>query len=113
MPEFTAGYCTMEIGCHLWLAAPTEEFNVVPHQLGFLGDRFIPYAMPEGYVYDFLLCPPGTLPPPWASDGTNGQTARRTGITTFGVACTLTCPPVLWFHPCWEGVNPDGARGVE
>jgi FkbM family methyltransferase len=58
---------------------PLEEFNVIRHQLGFLGDRFIPYAMPEGYVYDFLFSPPGTLPPPWSlggheqSDGPAGQ----------------------------------------
>jgi FkbM family methyltransferase len=45
---------------------PLEEFDVVRHQLGFLGDRFIPYAMPDGYVYDFLFCPPGTRPPRWS-----------------------------------------------
>ena len=45
---------------------PLEVFDVVHHQLGFLGDRFIPYAMPDGYVYDFLFCPPGTMPPPWS-----------------------------------------------
>jgi hypothetical protein len=21
--------------------------------------------MPDGYVYDFLFCPPATTPPPW------------------------------------------------
>lgn len=36
------------------------------HQLDFLDDRFIPYGMPKGYVFDFLFCPPGTAPPPWS-----------------------------------------------
>jgi FkbM family methyltransferase len=67
-----------------WLVAedglrPLEEFDVVRHQLGFLGDQFVPYAMPDGYVYDFLFCPPGTMPPPWSLgrherlDGPPGQ----------------------------------------
>jgi FkbM family methyltransferase len=42
---------------------PLEEFDVARDQLGFLGDRFIPYEMPSGYVCDFLFCPPGTVPP--------------------------------------------------
>jgi FkbM family methyltransferase len=72
-----AGYCG-------WLVVegglrPLEEFDVVRHQLGFLGDRFVPYAMPDGYVYDFLFCPPGTMPPSWSLgrherlDGPAGQ----------------------------------------
>lgn len=43
---------------------PLKEFDVARDQLDFLDKRFIPYAMPEGYVYDFLFCPPGTLPSP-------------------------------------------------
>jgi FkbM family methyltransferase len=59
-----AGYCG-------WFAAqgrlhPLAEFNIVRDQLAFLDERFIPYTMPDGYVYDFLFCPPGTLPPPWS-----------------------------------------------
>ena len=34
-----------------------------------------PYAMPDGYVYDFLLCPPGTMPPRWSL----GRHERRDG----------------------------------
>lgn len=36
---------------------PLEEFDVARDQLAFLDGRFIPYAMPTGYVYDFLFCP--------------------------------------------------------
>ena len=59
-----AGYCG-------WFVAegglrPLKKFNLVRDQLDFLDERFIPYAMPEGYVYDFLFCPPDTLPPPWS-----------------------------------------------
>jgi len=43
-----------------------SEFNVACDQLVFLDGRFVPYAMPAGYVYDFLFCPPGTLPPRWS-----------------------------------------------
>ena len=39
-----------------------SEFNVACDQLVFLDGRIVPYAMPAGYVYDFLFCPPGTLP---------------------------------------------------
>jgi FkbM family methyltransferase len=43
---------------------PLKDFDVARDQLRFLGGRFVPYAMPDGYVYDFLFCPPGVLPSP-------------------------------------------------
>lgn len=42
---------------------PLEEFDVARDQLAFLDGRFNPYAMPDDYVYDFLFCPPGIVPP--------------------------------------------------
>lgn len=42
---------------------PLREFDVARDQLGFLDGRFIPYTMPDGYVHDFLFCPPGIAPP--------------------------------------------------
>jgi FkbM family methyltransferase len=42
---------------------PLQEFDVAHHQLCFLDGRFIPYAMPGGYVHDFLFCPSGIAPP--------------------------------------------------
>lgn len=42
---------------------PLQEFDVARDQLGFLDGRFIPYATPDGYVYDFPFCPPGITPP--------------------------------------------------
>lgn len=43
---------------------PLEEFDVERDQLAFLDGRFIPYAMPAGYVSDFLFCARGTSLPP-------------------------------------------------
>lgn len=34
---------------------PLSGFDVQRHQLSFLGDGFVPYAMPAGYVSDFLF----------------------------------------------------------
>jgi FkbM family methyltransferase len=48
---------------------PLQEFDVARDQLDFLDGRFIPYATPDGYVYDFLFCPPGVTPPPSALAG--------------------------------------------
>jgi FkbM family methyltransferase len=45
---------------------PLAEFNLARDQVAFLDGRFIPYEMPAGYVYDFLFCAPGTVPPCWA-----------------------------------------------
>lgn len=42
---------------------PLEEFDVARDQLDFLDGPFMPYVMPCGYVYDFLFCPPGIVPP--------------------------------------------------
>lgn len=54
--------------------APDAEFA---DQLSFAKDRFTPYAMPAGYVSDFVFCPPGTSPPPWAlGDGTRDISGR-------------------------------------
>lgn len=39
---------------------PLAEFDLARDQLAFLGDRFMPYAMPSGYVHDFLFVAPGT-----------------------------------------------------
>jgi len=43
---------------------PLRDFDVARDQLSFLGGRFVPYAMPDGYVYDFLFYPPVVLPIP-------------------------------------------------
>ncbi len=43
---------------------PLEEFDIARDQLGLLDGRFVAYAMPAGYVSDFLFCPPGTMLPP-------------------------------------------------
>ncbi len=48
---------------------PLREFDVARDQLRFLDGRFAPYSMPDGYVYDFLFCPPGIAPPPSALAG--------------------------------------------
>lgn len=59
-----AGYCGwFAVGSELH---PLREFDVARHQLGFLDGRFMPYDMPDGYVHDFLFCPPGIAPPPSA-----------------------------------------------
>ena len=42
---------------------PLREFDVARDQLNYLDGRFMPYAMPDGYVHDFLFCPPGIAPP--------------------------------------------------
>lgn len=42
---------------------PLHEFDAARDQLRFLDGRFVPYAMPDGYVHDFLFCPPGIAPP--------------------------------------------------
>jgi FkbM family methyltransferase len=42
---------------------PLREFDVARDQLGYLDGRFMPYTMPDGYVHDFLFCPPGIAPP--------------------------------------------------
>lgn len=36
---------------------PLAEFDAEEHQQRFLGDDFIPYAPPDGYVSDFLFVP--------------------------------------------------------
>jgi FkbM family methyltransferase len=55
---------------------PLEEFDVARDQLAFLDGRFMPYVMPDGYVYDLLFCPPGILPP---SSALADLRAERTG----------------------------------
>jgi hypothetical protein len=45
---------------------PLEEFDLGRDQSGFLDRRFAPYGLPEGYVCDFLLCPPRTRSPSWS-----------------------------------------------
>jgi FkbM family methyltransferase len=45
---------------------PLADFDVARDQLAFLGQEFVPYSMPAGYVCDFLFCPPGIRPPAWA-----------------------------------------------
>jgi FkbM family methyltransferase len=77
--EDTFGFFT-SAGYAGWFVAqgrlwPLEEFNLARDQLAFLDGRFIPYAMPAGYVYDFLFCPPGAVPPCW-SVGRQMATAR-------------------------------------
>ena len=42
---------------------PLQEFDVARDQRRFLSGEFMPYAMPDGYVHDFLFCPPGVAPP--------------------------------------------------
>lgn len=44
---------------------PLADFDVARDQLAFLDGRFVPGAMPAGYVSDFLFCPPET-PLPFA-----------------------------------------------
>lgn len=39
---------------------PLSAFDVERDQLSHLGDGFVPYAMPRGYVGDFLFVRPGT-----------------------------------------------------
>lgn len=63
---------------------PLEEFDVDRDQVRFLGPRFIPYAMPDGYVYDFLFCPPRISPALSSLRKRSGRTlgcgeANRTG----------------------------------
>jgi hypothetical protein len=56
---------------------PLAEFDLGRDQLSLAKDRFTPYAMPAGYVSDFVFCPPGTSPPPWAlGDGTRDISGR-------------------------------------
>ena len=43
---------------------PLEEFNLARDQLAFLDGQFVPYAMPAGYISDFLFCPQETGLPP-------------------------------------------------
>ena len=43
---------------------PLDEFDVARDQLDFVNGQFIPYGLPNGYVCDFLFCPPGTRPSP-------------------------------------------------
>lgn len=44
---------------------PLAEFDLDRDQLSLAADPFTPYAMPAGYVSDFVFCPPGSSPPPW------------------------------------------------
>jgi FkbM family methyltransferase len=46
---------------------PLEDFDLARDQLAFLDGQFIPYAMPAGYVYDFLFCSRETKLPPGLS----------------------------------------------
>jgi FkbM family methyltransferase len=39
---------------------PLAEFDLARDQLAFLGAEFMPYAMPDGYVHDFVFVAPGT-----------------------------------------------------
>jgi FkbM family methyltransferase len=56
---------------------PLAEFDLGRDQLSLAKDGFTPYAMPAGYVSDFVFCPPGTSPPPWAlGDGTRDISGR-------------------------------------
>jgi FkbM family methyltransferase len=43
---------------------PIEEFDLEQDQLAFLGPRFMPYAMPPGYVHDFLFVGSGHVVAP-------------------------------------------------
>jgi FkbM family methyltransferase len=54
---------------------PLQEFDVARDQFGFLDGRFTPYSMPDGYVYDFLFCPPGIAPPPSVLAGSRDPSA--------------------------------------
>jgi hypothetical protein len=54
---------------------PLQEFDAARDQLGLLDGRFIPYETPDGYVYDFLFCPPGMAPPPSALAGSRKLSA--------------------------------------
>lgn len=56
---------------------PLEEFDVDRDQLGYLRRQFVPYAMPEGYVHDFLFCPPGVLPSPPRLESARSGTEPR------------------------------------
>ena len=57
---------------------PIEDFDVARDQLAFLSGRFMPYAMPAGYVCDFLFCPPDTkLPSGLAWPGSRGRQGKR------------------------------------
>jgi FkbM family methyltransferase len=42
---------------------PLDEFDVARYQLSLLDGEFIPYAVPTGYVNDFLFCPRETKLP--------------------------------------------------
>lgn len=42
---------------------PLKEFDLARDQVSFATDRFVPYAMPDGYISDFVFCPPATSPP--------------------------------------------------
>jgi FkbM family methyltransferase len=44
------GYSVHEEGVR-----PLDEFDLEQDQLAFLGPQFMPYAMPTGYVHDFLF----------------------------------------------------------
>ncbi len=54
---------------------PLAEFDLDRDQLSLATDPFTPYMMPAGYVCDFVLCPPGTSPPP----GLIGDRIRSAG----------------------------------
>jgi hypothetical protein len=41
---------------------PLSEFDLEQHQLRYLGDAFVPYNMPRGYVTDFVFVHPRRWP---------------------------------------------------
>jgi FkbM family methyltransferase len=49
-----AGYCLRAAGLR-----PLAEFDLARDQLAYLRDEFMAFAMPDGYVYDFLFVEPG------------------------------------------------------
>src|SRR5262249_17858054 len=62
-----AGYAV-----HPGALRPLEEFDLQRDQLDYLQREFMPYAMPPGYVHDFLF-----VPRDWTH---TGQLGRLTGL---------------------------------
>ena len=62
---------------------PLEEFDVARDQLAFLDGRFMPYVMPDGYVYDFLFCPPGIRPPSSALAGLGDPSCHGQSVAVY------------------------------
>jgi FkbM family methyltransferase len=58
---------------------PLAEFDLDRDQLSLATDPFTPYAMPAGYVSDFVFCPPGTSPPPSTLGDGRQDISRRGG----------------------------------